>query len=258
MKCLALRGKQSQLAAMRDKYKGKRGFIIANGPSLAKMDLSPLKNEITIGCNGIYKQFDKWGFHTNYMLFEDVEQTEIRGKEISKIKGPVKIAALHNAHALDFFNDFLFFYVPKIRENYEYYWEEPMYPQFSTDFAAIAHIGYTVTYLMFQFAYYLGFDEVYVLGLDHNYGQLSELFPPGKITITEENYHLVQQCHFDKNYYKIGDIIGVPWKKQQEMSFALADKVFREKGIAIKNIGVDSKLDIFEKDDFERVLSTKI
>lgn len=254
---ISLKGKQGELAKLRNIHKGKRGFIIANGPSLSKMDLTPLKDEITIGCNGIYKKFDEWGFHTTYLMVEDVVQTEIRGKELSALKGPIKLAALHNAHSFDFFNDFLFFNIPKIRHYHDYYFEEPLYPQFSKDFASIVHLGCTVTYLMLQFAYHLGFSEVYIIGLDHNYGKLPELFPPGKIKITEENYHLVQECHFDKNYYKIGDVIGVPWVKKQEAAYKLAKEIFEKDNIVIKNIGFDSKLDIFEKDDYYKIIEKK-
>ena len=58
---------------------------------------------------------------------------------------------------------------------------------------------------MLQFAYHLGFSKIFIVGLDHNYGKLPKLFKPGKIDVTPENLHLVQQCHFKKDYYKIGD-----------------------------------------------------
>ena len=34
--------------------------------------------------------------------------------------------------------------------------------------------------------------------------------------MSPENLHLVQQCHFQKDYYKVGDKIGVPHVKNQE------------------------------------------
>ena len=73
---LSVGGYQSDISKLRDKHKGKRGFIIANGPSLQDIDMSLLKDEITIGCNGIFNAFEKWGFHTTYFMTEDQEQTE--------------------------------------------------------------------------------------------------------------------------------------------------------------------------------------
>lgn len=246
-RCLNLKGKQGKLAELRDKHKGERCFIIANGPSLSKVDMRLLKDEVTIGCNGIYKEFDKWGYSTDYLVVEDVEQTEIRGSELSQVKGPTKLAALHNAHALAFFNDFLFFDVPKTRYHHDYYFEEPLYPQFSHDFASTVHLGYTVTYIMLQLAYHLGFSQIYLLGLDHSYGRLPDLFPPGKLKITEENYPLVQECHFDKSYYQVGDVIGIPWSKKQEAAYRLARTVLEENGVEIKNLTDGSKLEVFDK-----------
>ncbi|AGR76981.1 hypothetical protein A7H1H_0669 [Aliarcobacter butzleri 7h1h] len=187
-----------------------------------------------------------------YILTEDQEQTDLRGKEISKLKGPKKFAALHNAHALDFFNDITFFHVPK-RIDSEYYAHSELYPQFSKDFGSIVHLGSTVTYLMLEFAYHHGLEEVYIVGLDHNYGKLPELFPPGKIEVTEENHHLVQECHFDKDYYKIGDVLGVPWVELQEKAYKETDKVFSENGRKIYNASTFSKLDVFEKVNYKNI-----
>lgn len=249
---LRIGGDQAKLSKMKDIHKGKRGFIIANGPSLQNLDLSLLKDEISIGCNGIFKEFDKWGFHTTYYFTEDQVQTELRGKDISRLKGPQKFAALHNGHAFDLLNDITFFHVPKRRHS-AYYMKGNVYPQFSRDFASIVHLGGTVTYIMLQFAYHLGLEEVYIVGLDHDYGKLPELFPPGKIKVTEDNYHLVQKCHFDKHYYKIGDSLGVPWVEAQEEAYKEARNEFEKDNRKIFNASAYSKLDTFEKIAYEKI-----
>lgn len=239
-------GYQLELRKWRDKFKGQRCFVIGNGPSLKKMDLSPLKDEITIGLNGLYKQFDNWGWHTDYLIFEDTEQTELRGPEIVSIKGPTKLASIYNAYAFEADESTLFF---NARRADGYYWKK-LHPMFSTQFEHIVFLGSTVTYIGLQLAFHLGFQNVYLIGVDNSYGKLSELFPPGKIRITEENYHIVQQCHFSKNYYKIGDQLGVPNTKLQNEAYAEADRVFKEFGRNVYNAGVDSKLDVFEKVDY--------
>ena len=47
---------------LKDIHKGKRGFVIGNGPSLKIEDLDNLNNEITIASNKIYLAFEetKW------------------------------------------------------------------------------------------------------------------------------------------------------------------------------------------------------
>ena len=56
----------------KDKYKGKRCFIIATGPSTSKIDLTLLENEITIGVNDIQKS----NFIPNYIVVSDAETLE--------------------------------------------------------------------------------------------------------------------------------------------------------------------------------------
>ena len=79
--------------------------------------------------------------------------------------------------------------------------------------------------MMLQFAFFLGVKEVYILGLDYNYGKLNKFFKPGKIKITKENYNLVKECHFDENYYKIGDHMGVPNLEDQKKAFQISEEL---------------------------------
>ena len=57
-----------RLAALKDIHKGRRAFIIGNGPSLRQTDLSKLRNEFTFGMNRIYLLFPELGFHTTYFV----------------------------------------------------------------------------------------------------------------------------------------------------------------------------------------------
>jgi len=245
-------GYQSMLARYKNKYSEReRCFVIANGPSLKGLDLSFLKDEITIGCNGIYKNFDDWGFHTDFLLFEDVEQFEIRAEELKSVKGPTMLAAIYNAYAIADTKEWLFFNSPRCMNNL-YYWNEE-YPQFSKDFASIVHLGSTVSTIMLQWAYHLGFKKVYLLGLDHDYGKLPALFPPGKIVIDETNIDMVKECHFDPNYYQLGDVIGVPDVARQDKAYAKCKTSFEEDGREIINLNPTSKLEVFKKQNISSI-----
>ena len=107
----------------------------------------------------------------------------------------------------------------------------------------------------------MGFSEVNLIGLDHDYGEIVKLFPPGtkglinnKLLITEENYNLVSKCHFDKNYYKIGDYIGIPNVINQELAYAKAKQIFEKNGRQIYNLTPNTKLDIFPIKNIKDVL----
>lgn len=242
-------GSQQRLALMRRKHQDRRCFIIANGPSLQQLDMMKLRREVTLGCNGIYQAFPEWGFHTSYLVFEDIEQLELRRHDVGKVRGPVKLAAIYNGYAFKSDQRTLFFNAPRMRGQL-YYWEE-LYPQFSTDFAAIVHLGSTVTYIMLQLAYHLGCNPVYLVGLDHDYGELPALFPPGKITVTEENIDQIRGLHFSNTYYQVGDQIGVPDVARQEAAYARAREAFEADGRQVFNASAHTALDVFERCDFE-------
>ena len=62
------RGSARRIREFRDAYKGRRCFIIGNGPSLRRMDLSPLRDEVTFGLNRIYLLFEELGFSTTFLV----------------------------------------------------------------------------------------------------------------------------------------------------------------------------------------------
>ncbi|MEN6627913.1 MAG: glycosyltransferase [Candidatus Sumerlaeia bacterium] len=239
-------GYKAVLKSWRNKHRGRRAFVIGNGPSLNRMDLSPLRDEITIGCNAIYKNFAQWGWHTDYLLFEDIEQTELRRKDIPGVKGPMKLLGLHNAYAIKADADTFFMNV----RNLDAAFMDEQFPQFSKDFGHIVHLASTVTHIGLQLAWHLGCDPVYLIGVDHNYGELPRLYPPCKITITEDNYDLVRGIHVQDDYYKIGDVIGVPPVDYMEAGYRKAREAFEEDGRRVINAGLDSKLEVFEKAEF--------
>jgi len=241
-------GDQYRLASLRDRHSGERAFILANGPSLSALDLSLLRNEVTFGCNGIYKLFPEWGWHVNYFMMEDIEQVELRRRELVGVKGPLKFFALYNAYAVPADRDTIFFQAPRYRGN-PYYWTE-LYPHFSKDFAAIAHLGSTVTYLMLQLAWHMGCNPVYLIGLDHDYGALAAEHAPQKLVVTRENLAQVRGLHFTGDYYKEGDLIGVPDVARQEAAYALARDTFAASGRQVFNASARTRLEVFERVDY--------
>ncbi len=246
-------GDQSRIAALKGSGAGKPCFIIGNGPSLKQTDIFRLNNEITIAANGAYKAFNDWGFAASYLLFEDVEQTEIRGPEIRHINGPLKIAALHNAYAIARpWKDLLFM---NARLADDAYWDDPGI-QFSRDFPQTVYLGSTITYIALQLAYFLGCDPVYLVGVDHDYGRLSDDFAPGKITVTVENQALVNKAHFTDQYYKIGDMIGVPNVDLQTQAFEIARAAFESDGRNVLNATHGGKLEVFERIDFNKLFES--
>jgi len=251
-------GDMARLEKLRDKYKGQEVVVLGNGPSLKDLDPSLLKGRVSIGSNGVYELFPDWGHATDFLIMEDVEQAERRGKAFRDVKSIdgrpfMKLAALHTAHGLakPWPDDLCFF-------NARYVSDETYYsdwgPQFSRDFAGMVFLGSTVTYIGLQLAWYLGAKTVYLAGVDFSYGPLEKQFKPGKLVVTPDNLDLVQQCHFSSAYHKVGDIIGVPNTAYQRRAYALARRVFDADGRKIINLTPGTALDVFETGDMSQVI----
>ena len=59
---------RDRLRKYHNRHLGKRCFVVANGPSLLKMDLGLLRDEITFGLNRIYLSFGSTDFRPSYYL----------------------------------------------------------------------------------------------------------------------------------------------------------------------------------------------
>ncbi len=150
-------GYQECLRGLRNVHDGWRCFVIGNGPSLTGMDLSPLRNEITIGSNEVYRLFPEMGFQTSYLTVNSPTVCENNRRGLRNVRGPIKIFGLDLAYCAPVDERTFFVNVSRREEN------DGM---FSDDCAAIVYFGQSAVYLDLQLAFHLGCSPVYLIGLD--------------------------------------------------------------------------------------------
>lgn len=228
----ALAESNLSLAQFRDKHRGQRCVIIGNGPSLNKMDLSFLKNEITFGMNRIYLLFDKWDFRPTYYVSVNPLVIEQSAGEIYKITSP-KFLSLNGLP-----------YVQNHRDNI--FLQSVRRPSFSTDPRTGLWEGHTVTYVAMQLAYFMGFSEVILIGVDHYFKTKGA---PNKEIVsqgTDEN-------HFHPDYFGKGVRWQLPDLERSEMAYRLAKQAFEAAGRRIIDATVDGHLTIFPKADYREI-----
>ncbi len=225
-----------RLASFREKYSGKRCFIMGNGPSLVKSDLTKLKNEITIGSNGIFLIFDKMGFKPTFLTVEDGLVAEDRAGELNNLSGPQKVFPWDLSQWLK--QDDHTTYLNFIRGFKNK-------PKFTPNLAKKAYWGGTVSYLNLQLAYYIGCAEIYLIGFDHNY----------KVKDKIENNVIVSQRsdenHFHPNYFGPGYRWHDPMVWRMELAYTVARNFLQEKEVKIYNATVGGNLEVFERRNFE-------
>ncbi|MGY4383037.1 hypothetical protein ACVWYN_000056 [Pedobacter sp. UYP24] len=210
-------------------HKGERCFIIANGPSLKKTDLSFLKNEYTIGMNRIYLLFNEH-FKTTY-------HAVINELVIEQFKD--ELAELDCIKFIDWKKRDLF---KNLDMNYVYI-SQALQDGFSYDLTKNVYSGGTVTYVCMQLAYYMGFTEVVLIGLDHNFVDKGT---PNKTEVRSGDDH----NHFHPDYFPKGMKWQLPDLLRSELAYAKAREAYKSDGRKIVDATYGGKCEVFEKVDY--------
>ncbi len=155
-----------RLAELKDIHKGKRAFIIGNGPSLKQTDLSKLKNEITFGMNRIYVMFPEMGFQTTYFCSINDLVIEQFHADILALPMPKFLAWRSHRH----FNPQL----TNLPNLPTFLYTSYTGPRFSPDVRGRVWESATVTNVALQLAFHMGIEQVILIGVDHNFTSKGE------------------------------------------------------------------------------------
>lgn len=225
-----------------NKYIGQRCFIVANGPSLRPEDLSMLyeRGEITFAMNRIYNVFDKTNWRPTFYICEDELIAGGQQNKISAIVAlekfiPIELKWWHNVEI----DNACYFHI-----NYDN--NRRMLHSFSTDCAHQVECRGTVTFTCMQFAAYMGFSEIYLIGVDHNYQVTIDI--DGNI-ITDPN----QKDYFCEGYDEdIKDLV-IHDMGNNTRAYLDARAFCEEKGgkTMIFNATRGGKLEVFPRVEFD-------
>lgn len=228
------------LQELKDSHKGERCFIIANGPSLTIEDLDLLfcKNEITFAMNRIYKLFQETDWRPTYYVCEDINIFNESLKDINDIPAKKKFIPVNHKWYHDIkVNEALYFWA-----NYDR--KKDFQNSFSTNIAKQMDCLGTVTFTCINIAVYMGFEEIYLLGVDHNY----------RVTINEHGEKVIDNTvkdYFCENYdVDIKDIV-VHDMGQNTRAYRKAKKYCDEHDIHIYNATRGGKLEVFPRVNFD-------
>tara|TARA_R110001606_G_scaffold367975_1_gene523669 strand:- start:11 stop:883 length:873 start_codon:yes stop_codon:yes gene_type:complete len=233
---------EKRILSWKNAYAGKRAFLIGNGPSLNKLDLTKLKNEITIGVNSIYLNEEKMGFLPNHYVIEDRFVAEDRADEVNAMKGPQKWFGNYLQYCLS--GDDVNWINVRMR-----YDQHKNFPFFSQDIARQAWTGGSVTYICMQLAYYLGVKTLYLVGFDHHYVIPDDAKIEG-LDITSQSD---DPNHFHPDYFGKGYRWHDPMVDRMELGYKKAGLFFERDGRRIFNATAGGKLECFERVDFRNL-----
>lgn len=226
------------LHGLKNKYAGQRCFIMGNGPSLKLCDLALLKDEITIGSNAQYLIWKEMGYAPTFLTVEDRLVAEDRANELNAIKETIKVFPFDLSYCLQ--RDEKTIFINFVRQY------QP-FPKFSDEFEKNVYWGGTVSFMNIQFAYFLGCNPIYLIGLDHNY-KVPEKMENTIITSEEDDVN-----HIHPNYFGKGYRWHDPNVARMEMSYIAAKKFLDERTIKIYNATVGGKLEVFERVNYNSI-----
>lgn len=228
------RANDRRLSDFADRYAGQRCFIMANGPSLATMDLRPLAKESTFGMNRIYRLKEQMGFLPTFLVTADID---VQLKSIAPELAKVDTTRFVNFNARSLFDDDERLLLVK----------ETFRPRFSTDVRQGVWGGHSVTYTCLQLAYFMGFSEVVLIGKDHNYGQQGV---PGQVVYATG----AEKDHAVPGYYAAGQRWRIPDYKGEEFAYSMAREAFERAGRRVLDATEGGRLEVFPKARFADLL----
>lgn len=227
---------QYRLESYRNAHPNERCFILGNGPSLLRTDLSLLRNEFTFGLNRIYLLFPELGFPTTFLVSVNDLVLEQCAAEIARLDLPKFVTwRAHHWFEADLGTIFL-----------------------DTDFTGLENFsgeatrrlfeGHTVTFVALQLAFFMGFTDVILVGVDHNF----ETKGQANLVVTSEGD---DPNHFNPDYFGKGFRWQLPDLEGSERSYQLAKVAFETAGRQVRDATVGGKLSIFPKVNYPGLFS---
>lgn len=242
---LLLTANDKGIAALKDRHRGQRCFILGNGPSLKISDLDRLKEEVTFASNKIYLAFENTEWRPSYYSVSDVLVAQNNSIEIDRLN----LKKIFEDNVKPFFKNESALWLRKTE--FPTANGEPEL-RFSLNALEGVYGGWTVVYLQMQLAFYMGIREIYLLGMDFSFEvpeSTGEICDSGEILT-----HQGEINHFHPDYRKPGEKWTMPLLDKQREAFEVAKTVVESQKGKVFNASRTTKLEVFPTVDFDLLL----
>lgn len=229
-----------RIKKLKDTHKENICFVIGNGPSLKAEDLGELY-ELgipTFAANRIYKIFDKTEWRPSYYSCEDPVIIRDIEKQINSISCQIKLIPIDLKwyQGININNAYYF--------NMDYHRNDDIDYGFYDELSERVTCNGTVTITAIQFAVYMGYTEIYLIGVDHSYARM-----------IDSNGNVIEDKSI-KDYFDDSYDDGIKNDLVHNMddatkSFFRAKQHFNPKGIHIYNATRGGKLEVFPRVDLD-------
>ena len=228
------------IAAYKDKYAGKRCFLIGNGPSLRAEDLDVLaaNGEVCFAFNRIYNIFDQTKWRPDFYISQDEKMLQGCADVVDRTSLGVKFIPINLKWYYDIqIRDATWFMMRSPAENAG----KPL--DFSDDAARVLYQASTGMYTAAQLAAYMGFKEIYLIGVDHHF-HISQN-NAGEIIVDDS-----VKDYFSEKYNTDKENLYIPNTEKSTLTYVAMKEQCERRGIRVFNATRGGKLEVFKRVDF--------
>lgn len=222
----------SKIIQYKGKYQGRRCFFIGNGPSQNIADIEKMSGEITFASNRIYLIFGQTDWRPTFYFIEDI----LAAKNCAEF--------LNTYGGEKFFEKECLAYLSPEDSTVFQFNHASSFDRFSKDFTNGVRHAYSVMCSQLQAAYYMGFSEVYLTGVDFKYTVDSAV--TGKLFGSVEYLEYKGTAnHFIPEYLREGELWCMPdTGRQREFYRYVQDNIVND-SFRVYNASRQSMLDVF-------------
>lgn len=231
------------ISQFKNSYVGKRCFLIGNGPSLKEEDLNVLysNREVSFAFNRIYNIFDKTLWRPAFYISQDEKMLKGCENIVDQLDLPIKFIPIQLSwyHNINIHDAIYFNMNWKQREN-------PYDFLFSDDVAHEIASADTCMYTAAQIATYMGFKEIFLIGVDHHF----HISQNNKGEIIIDN---TVKDYFTDKYNMDKDNLYIPNTEKSTLTYIAMKEQCEKRGVQIYNATRGGNLEVFPRVDFEKL-----
>jgi hypothetical protein len=216
-----------KIQSLKNSHLGEQCVIIGNGPSLRDTNLSKLSNVFTVGLNRFYLAFPELGFTTSCLLSVNDLVIEQCAEELRSLPIPTFVSW----RGRKWINP---------ADNLHYLYTTYLLPRFNSDASGRLWEGATVTFVAMQLAYYMGFKQVILIGVDHSFATKGT---PNTTVVSSGD----DPNHFNPAYFGKGFRWQLPDLETSELAYCMAREAYKKDGREILDATVGGKLTVYPK-----------
>lgn len=244
-----------RLESFKGKYRGRRCFIMGNGPSVNFTPLDMLDGEYVWGHNRCNLLFKRISWRPSFYVAVDARVVPDNADEINSM--------IESLPATFFFFPMIYRLNKILKSAPNTYWYKEVtisddnLPEghFSLDVSRYVRSVRTVTIASLQLAVYLGFNPIYLIGCDTDYKV------PDEVHYEDDQKEFIVSLgdsdvdHFAPNYFGTGKKFHQPHPERMFFSYLQVKKLCDQINVQVYNATVGGKLEVFPRMIFETLFN---